>query len=567
MIEEVVKLNPEKEIVDGDYRWFVFPEEVTGLRMVGLEDLVTGVVTTTTLANPSKRTAAHRAWQGARHSRAFGDPWEIAYEMGEKGVDPDQKLEETFNTYGHKSVGDMARIEVDVTHCPMHLCYSLFNEGALNAGQEKSSRYQSKFGAAVMHPLENYMPAGTHDDSLEEEYQSFGNFSLELFAKHKEAIGKSFEDHFKPTEKSEFSALTSRTLDCVRFFLLFGVCSGLSYETSARDWARTISEMNASHMPFYGRVAAQIEKLLTPSAEIETELKFKAEAPSLIRHTDPASTTNDSLKELRDYIETKSDFAEAVPINKEFRGQVGQKVKFVGNEYSAADKMVAQYILLLWPGADKDKLLDWVKGQSKEQKKEISRVVFAGHDHNHELPMWAGTTDTTLIFESSIGEVRDWNRHRAWARFVPLPLLYGQSWNRDTADQVLARGFLLPLYLSEVPDFKQLADDFSSDMEDYYRRLRKFVDKVGRTYGDSLDYSFIVNLLPLGHQMDIWMHGNPKQDVYLTFLRRRPGGHINYRALAFEANQYIADSDPYLEGLRLDKKPDPSNRQEFFDRS
>ena|SRR5207245_5997139 len=115
-------IHPEQEYIVGSYRWFTYPADVTGLRLICLEDLTTGTVTTTTVANPAKRTAAHKAWAGARQSRAAGMPWEILHEMGEKGVDPDQKLEEMFRGYGHASVGDMARLTVDFGKIPMHLC-------------------------------------------------------------------------------------------------------------------------------------------------------------------------------------------------------------------------------------------------------------------------------------------------------------------------------------------------------------------------------------------------------------------------------------------------------------
>src|SRR6476646_6847399 len=124
----------EKEYISNSYRWFTYSPDVTGLRLICLEDLTTGTIATTTVANPHTRTAAHRAWAGARQSRAAGLPWEILHEMGEKGVDPDQKLEEMFRGYGHASVGDMARLSVDMGRVPMHFCLALFNEGSLNSG-------------------------------------------------------------------------------------------------------------------------------------------------------------------------------------------------------------------------------------------------------------------------------------------------------------------------------------------------------------------------------------------------------------------------------------------------
>ncbi|TMD83911.1 MAG: hypothetical protein E6I79_15000, partial [Chloroflexi bacterium] len=167
------EIQPEKEFIAGSYRWFTYSASVTGLRLICLEDLTTGTIATTTVANPTKRTAAHKAWAGARQSRAAGMPWEILYEMGEKGVDPDQKLEEMFRGYGHASVGDMARLAVDMGKIPMHLCLALFNEGSLNSGQEKSTRYQASFGKALLHPMRHYISEHLPKEDvarLEEEY-------------------------------------------------------------------------------------------------------------------------------------------------------------------------------------------------------------------------------------------------------------------------------------------------------------------------------------------------------------------------------------------------------------
>ena len=265
-----IAIPVEQELIRGDYRWFTYAPAVTGLRLICLEDLSTGTVVTTTVANPLRRTAAHKAWAGARQSRAAGMPWEILHEMGEKGVDPDQKLEEMFRGYGHASVGDMARLSVDMGGVPMHFCLALFNLGSLNSGQEKSTRYQSAFGRAVLHPITNYVPAHlAHEEQaqLEQTYQSFGQLSLALFAKHKEALLPEFERYYRiEREKSDQrSGLTSRVLDCVRYFLLLGQSSGMSFETSARDWSRIIAELKAAPLSYYQKVAAQIEKLLAPT--------------------------------------------------------------------------------------------------------------------------------------------------------------------------------------------------------------------------------------------------------------------------------------------------------------
>jgi hypothetical protein len=562
----------EKELITGSYRWFTYAPEVTGLRLICLEDRDTGAVVTTTVANPEKRVASHKAWAGARQSRAAGLPWNIFHEMGEKGVNPDQKLEEMFRGYGHASVGDMARLMVDLGKIPMHLCLALFNEGMINSGQEKSTRYQSTFGKAVLHPSYNYLPEDLPEDEskrLEEEYQAFGAHALTLFARHKAALLAAFAQYYQidTTDPQQKSALTSRVLDCVRYFLLLGQWSGMSFETSARDWSRILAELKASPITYYHRAAVQLEKLLAPDRVVEEALNYRAEAPSLIRHTEPQPITNQNLQALKRFLIEHTDLLQQVPLLKGSPHVVEQRVRMIESQYSEGDRLVASYILLLWPGLERSQLLGWLHAQKASVKRAISAIIFAGHTNYNELPAFARTTHMTLIIESSLGELRDLNRHRAWGRFFPLPLVFGERLTRETLGQIIGRGFVLPLYLTEVPAFAELRAAFEQDLLAYYDRLLALIEKVSLAYGDSIDYTFALNLLPLAQQVDLWMHGDPRQTLYMTTQRTRPGGHINYRMLAYEAHQLLAASEPYLSAIQIDKRPDPASREEFLDRS
>ncbi len=566
------KITPEKEIRTKDnYRWFVYGEKDTGLRLVCLEDLKTKAVVTTPLANPQKRIAAHKAWAGARHSRAPGEPWELMHEMGERGVDPDKKLEMTFKNYGHASVGDMASIQIDIVNIPIHLGYSLFNLSSINSGQEKSSRYQKKFGEAVLHDISNYLPGNFSREKrevLNKKYQEFGQLSLGLFAKHKDILTKSFVKYYKPKDERQKNSLESRVLDCVRFFLLIGQDTGLSYETSARDWVRIIASLKASPLEFYKKIGKQLERLLTPSSLEEKRLRYKAEAPSLIQFTQASKTTNENLKKLKIFLIKNTDLLSKVLIKSQFPKNKSQKVEFVDKKHTSSEKMVAQYLLTIWPGLDRKKLLGWIKSQKSSVKKEIGKIIFKNHSHHFELTDLAATTDTTLIIDGFYGEtLRDLNRHRAWGRFGSLPLVHGLTIDNKTTTQILAKGFGLPLYLTEVKRFSQIKKEFAKDLRDYYKKLYAFIEKTEKELGKVDDYSFVINLIPMAHRCELWMHGNPKQAFYLTHLRTRYGGHINYRDLAYKANQLIAKSDPYLNAISLKSKPNPGSKKEFFERS
>jgi hypothetical protein len=121
--------------------------------------------------------------------------------------------------------------------------------------------------------------------------------------------------------------------------------------------------------------------------------------------------------------------------------------------------------------------------------------------------------------------------------------------------------------LTDIQAFADYKTAFEQDLVAYYTKLQKFLENVSATYRDTIDYAFVLNLLPLAHQVDLWMHGDPKQAAYFTAQRSRPGGHINYRSLAYEANQLLVKYDPYLSGMHLSRNPDPTSREEFFDRS
>src|SRR5438132_137080 len=408
------EIQPEKEFIAGSYRWFTYSASVTGLRLICSEDLTTGTIATTTVANPTKRTAAHKAWAGARQSRAAGMPWEILHEMSEKGVDPDQKLEEMFRGYGHASVGDMARLTVDFGKIPMHLCLALFHEGSLNSGQEKSTRYQTAFGKAVLHPLRLYVPESLPKEELEDlekEYQSFGIESLELFAKHRAVLLRAFEEYYQvdTTKQDQRGALTSRVLDCVRYFLLLGQWSGMSFETSARDWSRIIAELKASPLAYYQKVAAQLEQLLSPSAEEEEVLGYKAEAPALIRHTAPLLTTSRNLHALKRFLADQTDLLQSVSIHRCAPRLVDQRVSMIDPLYTEADRLVATYTLLIWPGLERKQLLNWIHTRDDETKKAISTMIFSGHTNYCEMPAFGRTTHITMVIESFLVELRDVN--------------------------------------------------------------------------------------------------------------------------------------------------------------
>jgi hypothetical protein len=128
-------------------------------------------------------------------------------------------------------------------------------------------------------------------------------------------------------------------------------------------------------------------------------------------------------------------------------------------------------------------------------------------------------------------------------------------------------GYTLPLYLTDNVELKIERAEFEADLLQYYTLLEEFWFKIKDI--EQIPKTLIWEILPFAHVMKLWLHGSPKEISYMTQLRVRPGGHINYRVLAHLIAQEASRIDPFLAALDfgMENKPDPSSRKEFLDRS
>jgi len=562
-----------EQTVDGRaYTWQVYAPEETVMTCVTLTDNDTGIVSATRHPNPSLRSEASQAWGGARHSRAAGHTPVIMKEMGLKGVDPDQKIDEMFKGYGHASVADMARIMVDLNDTPMHLAMALFNYGTIIDGQEKSTRYQKKFGKGSLHPLRHYVPSDVAA-ALEDRYQDIGAFALESFNTLSPQITQGYTDFFKPEQgnKGEKGALDARVLDCIRTVLPGGMVTGLSYRTSARDWARTIGLMDGSGSPLYQNLAKQLRLHLAPDAATEKDLGVLADAPTLIRHTEANNVVRENLAALKEYLNANGKLELLRTRSPRTFGYTPQRVLPIEELYTEGERMVAQYICALAPELDAFEALGWAGIQPDNVRDEISAIIYKNHSKFIEMPVQLATTSSMgIVIDGTFGELRDWNRQRAQGRFVQSynPLL-GARCDKQMADGILSHGYGLPIRVDTVDAFKPQRAALEERLLQYYDKVHAFVEAASKELGNNHDHSFIMNILPMAHKMPIWMHADPKQAHYCSWLRFKPGGHENYRQAAYESNLLFSGQDAYLSAMRIpaSMKPDFADRTQFFDRS
>ncbi len=282
------------------------------------------------------------------------------------------------------------------------------------------------------------------------------------------------------------------------------------------------------------------------------KIAYTPEAPDLIRHTEADGRTEKML-------------AEPAPFTMDLATLVagpGKKPQFrpknfgILTQLDPASPTSISASLRLHPMLTVGKFAEWYRNLSGYTKRHLSRLLFNSYDHHSHLPLYADTSGYTFEIKASLSEMIDFNRHRAWGRFTPF---------LETNDvlTLIHDGYTLPLYL-EHPKLKKLRQQFVDRLDRHYETLLKF----GSTLPPEISPRLLLGLLPNAHLIRYYLTGGPKEISYLTQLRLRPGGHINYRMLAYEMARQAAQIDPLLAALRLpkEKRPDPFSRNEFFDR-
>ncbi|WKZ29822.1 MAG: FAD-dependent thymidylate synthase [Candidatus Dojkabacteria bacterium] len=566
-----VPLSPDISLDEADYEWegYLAENGEVPVNLFQLRDKETGVTVSTTTERNAGRTASVRAWTAARHSREPGNILYIMRQVVHENVDSAGRLEKFAINYGENSIADLAEVYVDLENISMVQAMRLFHMTQVHAGQEKSTRYQIGFGKKPLVPLQNSLAREQFTpeqwDTINTEYQRLGEIALDMFHRNYDRASDALALHYSPQGTKEDKTLQMRAMDCARFFFLFGQRTGMSKKATARTWSIVIAELKASELDSDVRLGEQLQRLLAPDELTEEKLGYVAEAPSLVKHTEADTQFHENLTVLEDFLRTETDFFQAVSIATDFRGERKLGVKVVGGEYTTSEKMIAQYILTLHPNASLSQTLSWVTTLSIDQKRAIGSIIFNGHTDHEQLPQQAVTSEHMVIYYAPIGINRDFNRHRAMGRFTPLPTLYGKAMDYHQAHQILSRGYILPYHLTHIPELAEVRDQFREDMEQYYQEVYNFLETVHEACPNITDYSFLINLLPLGHATPFVMHTDPKKAHYFTRLRVKVGGQADYRYLCAQTGTAIAKSDPILSPMDI-PDPDLLSREAFFGR-
>ncbi|MGA1050437.1 MAG: hypothetical protein ACO3TG_02995 [Minisyncoccia bacterium] len=546
------------------FQFSISDPDITDLVIVSVTDNRTGYTVRTALPNSGKQTASIMAFAGARFSRSALSAEELFQEIRQAGSNANEKLANIFRNYGHSSVADMAQLFAYIEQIPDYYSTMFFNETSVGGGQQRSTRYQD-FGNSqplgldslgVDKSLENY-------DAINQKLLDLQQYSLDKYKYWQEVLTTEYIKVYEieQTNKSQTGALVARVFDSTRYFLPSGLMNktSLAYITSAREWARLISVFKASKEYNLVCLAEQLEIIFAPEESIAQALGYTPEAPDLIRHTEADTVTRDNLIELKNYLQNELNIEQSLEFTNTVQYQQ-LEVELLDIKLTAGAKILLQNILTLYPNAHIQSILEFISNLSQEQQIQISKILFKDFNHHKQMGNLFRVNTHSFVLTCSNSELRDLNRHRAWGRYIPIL-------NTTNYQTILYTGYTLPLYLTQNPALTEIRQEFEQDLQEYYNQVQEFID-ISSEYEWFPQYIYI-QLLPFAHIFTSFFHASPKEISYMTQLRVRPGGHINYRYLAYEIGILGAKTEPLLQAMIPDHfiKPDACSREEFIDRS
>lgn len=546
------------------FQFSISDPDKTDLVIVSVTDNRTGYTVRTALPNSGKQTASIMAFAGARFSRSALSAEELFQEIRQAGSNANEKLANIFRNYGHSSVADMAQLFAYIEQIPDHYSTIFFNETSVGGGQQRSTRYQ-EFGnikplslnkLGINSNLDNY-------DKINQGLLDLQQYSLDKYQYWQDKLNAEYIKVYgiDTNNKSENGALLARVFDSIRYFLPSGLMNktSLAYITSAREWARIISVFKASNEYNLVCLAEQLEILFAPDDFKAKQLGYIPEAPDLIRHTESDKITNNNLLALQKYLQNELQIEQSLETSKAI---MYHKVdaELLNTNLSAGYKILLQNIITLYPNASIKSILEFISNLSQEQEIQISNILFKDFNHHHQMGNLFRVNTHSFVLTCSNSELRDLNRHRAWGRYIP-------AFSTNKYKETLYTGYTLPLYLTENPDLQTIRQEFEQNLQQYYNRLQQFID-MSSEYEWFPQYIYI-QLLPFAHILTSFFHASPKEISYMTQLRVRPGGHINYRYLAYKIAKLGSHSEFLLKSIMPNNiiEPNPCSRTEFIDRS
>lgn len=533
------------------------------LGIASLTHNLTEITVRTLLPDQNRETASIQAYIGARFSRSDKSLVELAKETKVKG-NASERLEKIFEGYGHRSVGDQARVMITVENIPdleaMYLLYLLPDYAA----QQRSTRYQDFSETTLPYISLEYREVRTN---LEE---TFSNIFIRQVKTYREMYERLCEDFSKKYPETPDKTIQARALDYARNLLPSGIRTNVAIYASARVLSELISKLRGSKFSVRREIGNTLFFLLKGNFHQEAkELplwkrlanKIKSEsyipeAWRLIRHAEPDYDYENSLYEINNLFQdekVKGTYPiRCLDVNCKFNG------KYLIDHKPELDDIQSELINRAHSLSNGLKILPLEYRPSLEKIKALTRLVF-NHKDKKNLGNFAQIGAIRFDGIASLSILRDINRHRSAEQFYPLLETVSELPNLITSINSI-KPFSEILSDNEIEDsYTEALSNGISSARFWYRACLKHSDNKPEVSG------FAKHLLPLGTATRYFINCSPEDLIYIAHLRSRSGGDIGYRLLVKDWVEKLCYQNPfYLELYNSLPKIDP--KEDFKER-
>ena len=412
-------------------------------------------------------------------------------------------LESFYFQYGHASIADLGHLVICLEGIS-ELAATEVEDEQLWDGQARSSRYQDFSKSGFITP-----PEFNADDAAK--YRQAAEALLTGYAKvHEGMVGYLSEklprpDDMKPDVYGR--NIAARAFDVARYFLFFGIPTGVGQVTSIRTLERQICRLKASVYAEVRELAAEIAAAcaLPPNCPWEPKYETEPIAPTLAKYVEVDKHVLQSRQDLMLWaVQNLSAAVKAKPVSVDL--------------LRSTDSLSEIAATLLYTVTDRPYrlLLDMVSNWSAERRLEVLDVAVKSRTSRDELlrSFRGGLYAYDMVMD--IGAYRDMHRHRRCQQFR-------QAYSVDL-------GYASPEGIAEA------------GLEDFYAAA---MDKAFSVI-TALPAPGSHFLLPFAAKSRFLFKMDFAEAEYISRLRSGVKGHFSYRRIAWEMKEKMAELEPHL---------------------
>jgi thymidylate synthase ThyX len=412
-------------------------------------------------------------------------------------------LESFYFQYGHASIADLGHLIVCFEGIS-ELAATEAEDEQLWDGQARSSRYQDFSKSGFVTPPEfNAEEAATYREAGEELLAAYAKVHEGMVAYLSEKLPR--PDDMKPDAYGR--NIAARAFDVARYFLFFGIPTGVGQVTSIRTLERQIRRLKASEYAEIRELADEIAAACAapPACPWDENRDIEPIAPTLAKYVDVDAHALESARDLRLWA------AQNLPPGARTEPESVDVMR-------STDTLCEIAATLLYPVTDRPyrQLVDTVSSWTAARRLEVLDVSQKSRTHRDELLRNFRSGLYTFDMVMDIGAYRDMHRHRRCQQFR-------QAYTVDL-------GYATPAAIVEAG----LGDLYSAQMDRTFSTVAA-LPAPGSHY-----------LLPFAAKSRFLFKMDFAEVEYISRLRSGVKGHFSYRQIAWEMKEKMAKLEPDL---------------------